>query len=85
MGDMPAHQLLDFRIMDLAVHAWDLARATGGDETLDDDTMQAIWVSLQPFAPFIARVDVFGDGPSGTISEVAPIQVRMLDLSGRRF
>jgi len=31
--DMPGAQLLGFRIGGLTLHAWDLARASGGDET----------------------------------------------------
>jgi hypothetical protein len=27
------------RILDAAIHGWDLARAIGGDETLDDDVV----------------------------------------------
>jgi hypothetical protein len=27
---------------------------------------------------------MFGDGPSGTVSADAPLQLRVLDLSGRR-
>ena len=84
MGDMPAAQLIDFRIMDLAVHAWDLARATGGDESLDETTVQHIWDQLQPIAPIMGHIGVFGEGASGTVPEDAPLQLRMLDLSGRR-
>jgi uncharacterized protein (TIGR03086 family) len=36
-GDRTGRQLLSMRILDLAVHAWDLARAIGADEGLDDE------------------------------------------------
>jgi uncharacterized protein (TIGR03086 family) len=35
-GDRTGGELLSMRILDAAVHAWDLARAIGADETLDD-------------------------------------------------
>ena len=35
-------------------------------------------------APFIAEIGVFGSGPSGTVAEDAPLQQRLLDLTGRR-
>ena len=82
--DMPVAQLLGFRIGGLALHAWDLARSSGGDETLDSELVEAVWAQLSPMASFIAETGVFGVGPSGDVGEGAPLQVRLLDLSGRR-
>jgi uncharacterized protein (TIGR03086 family) len=36
-GDRTGRELLAMRILDAAIHSWDLARAIGADETLDDD------------------------------------------------
>ncbi|MEZ5142306.1 MAG: TIGR03086 family metal-binding protein [Acidimicrobiales bacterium] len=83
-GDMPAAQIIGFRIGDLTLHAWDLARAIGADESLDADLVQEVWDGLQPLAPIIGQIGMFGDGPSGDVPEDAPLQVRMLDLVGRR-
>jgi len=82
--DMAGAQLLGFRIGGLTLHAWDLARGVGGDETLDTELVEAVWAQLAPMAPFIAQTGVFGVGPSGEVGEDAPLQVRLLDLSGRR-
>lgn len=82
--DMPGAQLLGFRIGGLTLHAWDLTRAVGGDETLDADLVEVVWAQLAPMAPFIAQTGVFGAGPSGDVGEDAPLQLRLLDLSGRR-
>jgi uncharacterized protein (TIGR03086 family) len=38
-GDRSGRELLAMRILDAAVHGWDLARAIGADETLDDDVV----------------------------------------------
>ena len=82
--DMPGAQLLGFRIGGLTLHTWDLAHATGGDETLDSDLVEAVWTQLSPMAPSIAQTGVLGSGPSGDVGQDAPLQLRLLDLSGRR-
>jgi uncharacterized protein (TIGR03086 family) len=38
-GDRTGRELLSMRILDAAIHAWDLGRAIGADETLDDDVV----------------------------------------------
>jgi hypothetical protein len=35
-------------------------------------------------AAMIGHVGVFGEGPSGNVPETAPLQTRLLDLTGRR-
>ena len=82
--DMAGAQLRGFRIGGLTLHSWDLARSVGGDESLDAELVEAVWAQLAPMAPFIAQTGVFGVGPSGEVGEDAPLQVRVLDLSGRR-
>ncbi len=84
MGDLPADQVLGFRIADLAVHGWDLARATGGDEHLDDAVATSVWEDLQPLLPMIGAIGVFGAGPSGTLGDDDPVEARVLDALGRR-
>ncbi|HLK46149.1 MAG TPA: maleylpyruvate isomerase N-terminal domain-containing protein, partial [Acidimicrobiales bacterium] len=83
-GDLPAGQVLGFRIGDLTVHRWDLARAIGADEGLHPTLVEAVWTDLQPVAPVIATIGVFGEGPSGDVAEDAELQRRLLDLTGRR-
>jgi uncharacterized protein (TIGR03086 family) len=83
-GDVPGAMLLGFRTGDNLLHAWDLARACGLDETLDADAVAATWAALEPMAPMIPSFGVFGSGPSGLVGADAPLQVRLLDLSGRR-
>ncbi|HLN16329.1 MAG TPA: TIGR03086 family metal-binding protein [Acidimicrobiales bacterium] len=83
-GDVPGSRLLGFRLGDLTLHAWDLARATGGDETLDEALVEQVYLGLAPMAPFIAETGRFGEGPSGTVDEDAPTVVRLLDVAGRR-
>jgi uncharacterized protein (TIGR03086 family) len=84
VGDIPCSQLLGFRVGDMMLHAWDLARAIGADESLRPEVVSAVWESLSPLAPVIGEIGLFGSGPSGSVPEDAPLQVRVLDLSGRR-
>jgi uncharacterized protein (TIGR03086 family) len=84
IGDVAGLQVLGFRICDLTLHGWDLARALGHDESLDPELVEAVWTDLQPIAPFIGATGIFGAGPSGDVADDAPLQLRLLDLAGRR-
>jgi len=84
VGDIPGEQLLGFRTADYALHGWDVARAIGGDEQLDDAVVEELWLVMSPMAPMIGGSGQFGTGPSGDLDADAPLQARLLDLSGRR-
>ena len=76
--------LLGFRITEYALHGWDLARAIGADEAIDPDVLAALWEILLAMEGLMAASGMFGGGRSGDVPEEAPLQVRVLDLSGRR-
>ena len=38
-GDRTGRELLSMRVLDSAIHSWDLARAIGAEETLDDEVI----------------------------------------------
>jgi hypothetical protein len=84
IGDVTGSQLLGFRIGDATLHSWDLARALGIDETLEPELVESVWGQLEPISAIIGEIGVFGDGPSGTVGEDAELQLRLLDLTGRR-
>jgi uncharacterized protein (TIGR03086 family) len=84
VGDVPASQLLQFRTGDLTMHAWDLATAIGAEVDIPDELAARIYESMLPMAPFIGEIGIFGDGPSGTVPDDAPITIRLLDFTGRR-
>jgi uncharacterized protein (TIGR03086 family) len=84
VGDIPAAMLLGFRIGDLTLHSWDLARAIQADESLDPVLVEAVWEAVSPMRDSIGQTGVFGDGPSGDLTDDAPLQARLLDLTGRR-
>ncbi len=84
IGDVPASQLLAFRIGDLAVHSWDLSRATGMDEALPSSLVERAWSDLKPMEAILGSVGVFGAGPSGSLEVEVDLQIQLLDLTGRR-
>ncbi|GAA3740925.1 uncharacterized protein (TIGR03086 family) [Spinactinospora alkalitolerans] len=79
-GDAPATVYLWQMTFDLAVHAWDLARAIGEDDKLDPGLAEALeeWVGRQDFGAsglFDPPVEVPAD---------ADAQTRLLAATGRR-
>jgi uncharacterized protein (TIGR03086 family) len=82
-GKMPAGQLIGrFVTMDLLVHTWDLARAVGADEHLDEDAVRHAYEALKPMDAMIHRPGVFG--PKLEPPEGADVQTRFLYFLGRR-
>jgi uncharacterized protein (TIGR03086 family) len=59
---------------DLVVHQWDLARATGQDDTLDPDEVRGMHAALLPMDDFIRGPGIFGptiDPPAGADEQTA--------------
>jgi uncharacterized protein (TIGR03086 family) len=83
-GQFPRSVFIGFRVADAAVHAWDLATATGGDVVLDTDLVHWLWDDAQPQREMLRASGMFGDGTSGDVPGEAPLQLRYLDLMGRR-
>ena len=82
-GKMPAGEIIGrFVTMDLLVHTWDLARAVGADERLDEDSVRHAYETLKPMDTMIRQPSVFGpklEPPSG-----ADLQTEFLYFLGRR-
>jgi uncharacterized protein (TIGR03086 family) len=64
---MSANDLLGQRIIEYAVHTWDLRQAIGDPTPLDAEIAQRAWQLAEPLAPIAAHLGVFGDGPSGLL------------------
>lgn len=83
LGKMPAGEVIDrFVTMDLLVHTWDLARAVGADERLDEDSVRLAYEVLKPMDAMIRQPRVFGpklEPPPG-----ADLQTEFLYFLGRR-
>jgi uncharacterized protein (TIGR03086 family) len=81
-GDMPGAAFIGFRAGDLLLHGWDLARSTGGDETLPSDLAEAIHAVYVPTVDTARAIGIFAD--TGTqVPDDAPIGQRLLVLTGR--
>lgn len=90
LGRMPSRQGLAMRTTDSAIHTWDLARAVGADERLDDglvawitEYLDEIYAGLPetPVAPTSAHR--FFAAPTGPLPSDASAQHRLLHIMGR--
>ncbi|HXA27506.1 MAG TPA: TIGR03086 family metal-binding protein [Candidatus Angelobacter sp.] len=84
VGDVPGRMLLGFRLSDMLIHSWDLARGLGVDEALDPEVVELVWGFSEPLSAGLKRSGRFGEGASGELGEEASLQDRLLDLHGRR-
>jgi uncharacterized protein (TIGR03086 family) len=67
---------------DVFLHRWDLARATGQDERLDEATCARL---LEGMAPMDAALRASGHfGPRVEVPEDADVQTRLLGFIGRQ-
>jgi uncharacterized protein (TIGR03086 family) len=81
-GDASGQEYVVQLTADLAIHAWDLARATGQDDTLDPDTVALLLTWTEANADLVAGSGMFGrpiDAGPGAADDV-----RLLGLLGRR-
>ena len=59
-GPVPASVYCGHRIIDVLIHGWDLAKATGGDTTLDPELVEACWAIIEPQYEMLVGSGVFG-------------------------
>ena len=82
VGKMPAGEIIGrFVTMDILVHTWDLARAVGADERLDEESVRTAYEDLKPVDDMIRMPEVFGpkvEPPAG-----ADLQTEFLCFLGR--
>lgn len=81
-GDRSGRTLLEMRIMDFTIHAWDLARAIGSDDSLDPDLVARLWDGLPALVAELAPWGYFRPA-SGQPPADGPLQLRLLHLTGR--
>ena len=82
VGDIPAAMFLLFRFVENLTHAWDVARAIGGDERLDPDLVKAAYEKLLPLEQMMPASGLFA--PKVATPEGATPQELYLALQGRR-
>ena len=82
-GDIPAPAAVSIHFLDIVVHGWDLARATGQDTTIEADlAAEALDISHGLLSPELRETGVFG--PEVPISEDNPLHDRLAAFMGRR-
>lgn len=76
------HAVDRFVNMDLVVHRWDLARATGVDETLDAEDVARVRITAEAMGDALRSPGACG--PALPVPDGADDQTRMLAFLGRR-
>lgn len=77
---------------DLVLHGWDLARATGQDETISAEDVERLWATATSIPPEVMErfrapgafgpgIEVYG--PEVPVTADAPLQDRLLGYVGR--
>ena len=81
-GQMPLGRLLAVYVaIDTLLHTWDIARAVGADESLDEELCRRCYERSLPVDEAIRGPGTFG--PKLAYSEDDPIQVKTLRFFGR--
>ena len=81
-GTFPAGAGLVINVGEVALHAWDLARATGQSADIDPDVAQVIY-DFYRRVPMERMRSSGVYGPETNVPETAPIQQRLLGFLGR--
>jgi uncharacterized protein (TIGR03086 family) len=80
-GPVPGEVYAGHRFLDVLIHGWDVAQATGQDTTLAPQLVEACWAVVEPQRELLAGSGMFGsrhDAPEG-----ADRQTALLALLGR--
>ena len=71
-----------FILGDVLIHTWDLARATGVDETLDATEVHQMLVMSEPYDEMLRASGQYG--PRVTVPDDADEQARLIAFMGRQ-
>ncbi|WP_029431725.1 TIGR03086 family metal-binding protein [Blastococcus sp. URHD0036] len=82
IGDIPLPQAVSqFFTADVFMHTWDLARATGQDETLDAARCAVMFAGMEPLDEMLRASGQYG--PRVPVPEDADPQTKLLAFIGR--
>ena len=81
-GDVPGREYIGQLTADHVIHAWDLARGTGGDERLDPELVEFVHAFLAPQVEAWQSAGVFA--PPVEVPAGADLQTKLLAMTGRR-
>jgi uncharacterized protein (TIGR03086 family) len=83
LGAVPLPEAIDrFYTADVFMHTWDLARATGQDETLDADTCRLLYEGMLPLDDVLRASGQYG--PKVPVPADSDPQTLLLAFIGRR-
>ena len=83
MGPMTFEQAVDLICTgDVFLHTWDLARATGLDETLDPGEVHRMLEGMEPYDDLLRQSGHYG--PRVEVSDDADEQTRLIAFVGRQ-
>jgi uncharacterized protein (TIGR03086 family) len=80
-GPVPGEVYCGHRLLDVLIHGWDVAKATGQGTTLDAELIEACWEVVEPQKDLLIGSGMFGsqhEAPPG-----ADRQAALLALLGR--
>ncbi|MCU1557230.1 MAG: hypothetical protein JWN09_1225 [Microbacteriaceae bacterium] len=69
------------QVSEVAIHSWDLARAIGATEELDETLVRAVWTVFEPQGATLAASGLYA--PPIPLPDDAPLQSRLLAITGR--
>jgi uncharacterized protein (TIGR03086 family) len=69
------------QVSDVTIHTWDLARAVGADERIDDELIAHVWTVFEPQKETLEASGLYASPVP--VAEDAPLQTRLLALTGR--
>jgi uncharacterized protein (TIGR03086 family) len=81
-GDVPGREYIGQLTADHVIHAWDLARGTGGEDRLDPELVEFVHGFLAPQVDQWRAAGVFG--PAVDVPADADLQTKLLAVTGRR-
>ena len=81
-GPVPGSVYAGHRFIDILIHGWDLATATGQDAALDDDLVEACRQIAKPQVDMLRASGAFAGGVP--VPPDASAQTRLLAMLGRR-
>jgi uncharacterized protein (TIGR03086 family) len=82
LPEMPLSQAISqFYTNDVFMHTWDLARATGQDDRLDEDRCRVLYEGMQPMDDVLRQSGQYG--PKVPVPDDADWQTRLLGFIGR--
>ena len=82
LGRKTVGELADMIVTgDVLVHTWDLARATGQDETLDPDEVHTMFAGMEPMDEMLRVGGQYG--PRVPVPDDADEQAKLIAFTGR--